>query len=117
VIILVDALSLLIAVAGWHYMFYSRAAKRLEKIEDARVNLSRVRLRRINGGVMLLLAVTFFIGSQAWLEASAAAFVVVWLGVLALMLMILLLALLDLRLTWKLHLARRRGLDGRSDDR
>jgi hypothetical protein len=117
VVILIDALSLLIAVAGWHYLFYSRAARRLEKIEDARVNLSRVRLRRVNGGIMLLLAVAFFIGSQAWLQSSAAGFIVVWLAVLALMLAILLLALLDLRLTWKLHLARRRGLDGRTNDR
>jgi hypothetical protein len=117
VVILVDALSLLIAVAGWHYMFYSRAAKRLEKIEDPRVNLSRIRLRRVNGGIMLLLAVAFFIGSQAWLQARAAGFIVVWLVVLGLMLMILVLALLDLRLTWKLHVARRGGLDGRPNDR
>lgn len=116
-VILIDSLSLLIAIAGWHYMFYSRAARRLEKVEDPRVNLSRIRLRRVNGGVMLLMAVAFFIGSQGWLQASAAGFIVVWLIVLALMLLILLLAMLDLRLTWKLHLARRRGLDGRSNDR
>ena len=116
-IVLVDLLSLLIAVAGWHYLFYSRAAKRLEQIEDARVNLSRVRLRRVNGGIMLMLAVTFFIGSQPWLQASAAAFILVWILVLGLMLAILMLALLDLRLTWKLHMARRRGLDGRKEDR
>ena len=116
-VIVIDLLSLLIAVAGWHYMFYSRAAHRLQKLEDERVNASRVRLRRANGGIMLLLAIAFFIGSQSWLEAKAAAYILVWLAVLALMLAILVLALLDLRLTWKLHVARRRGIDGRSGDR
>ena len=36
--------SLLTAAAGWHYLFYSRAAHRLGVIEDAALNERRVML-------------------------------------------------------------------------
>jgi Na+/H+ antiporter NhaD/arsenite permease-like protein len=101
VAVLVDIFSLLTAGAGWYYMFYSRAAQKLGALEETRINARRVSLRRVGGGVMLLLAVCFFAGFQEGL--SNAAFLRVWLAVLALLGAIVVLALYDVRLTWKLH--------------
>jgi peptidoglycan/LPS O-acetylase OafA/YrhL len=90
----------LTAATGWYYMFYSRAAGKLEGVEAAKINRRRVRLRRIGGGVMMLLGVLFFAGLQ---ELSTVPYLAVWTGVLVLLLMIVALALIDLRLTWRLH--------------
>src|SRR4051794_41753592 len=43
-------LALLTGVAGWFYLFFSRAAHRLAGVEDDRLNRRRVRLRPIGGG-------------------------------------------------------------------
>ena len=99
--VVVDIFSLLTAVAGWYYLFYSRAAQRLEAIEEAKINVRRVMLRRVGGGIMLLLAVCFCAGFQEGL--SNAVFLRVWLAVLVLLGAIVALALYDVRLTWKLH--------------
>lgn len=98
---------LLVAAAGWHYMFYSRAAGRLASVEEENANWLRGVLRRIGGAAMLLLAVCFFALCAA-VESSAGRAVVLVLGFTVLMLLtvILFLGLLDVRLTWKL---RRRG--------
>ena len=97
----VDIFSLLTAAAGWYYLFYSRAAKRLLAVEEARTNAKRVLLRRAGGAVMLLLGVLFFAGFQEGL--ANATFLAIWLGVLTLLGAIIVLALYDVRLTWKLH--------------
>lgn len=97
----VDIFSLLTAIAGWYYMFYSRAAQKLGAVEETRINARRVVLRRIGGGIMLLLAACFFAGFQEGL--SNAVFLRVWLAVLFLLGAIVVLALYDVRLTWKLH--------------
>ncbi len=95
--------SLLIAAAGWYYMFYSRAAENLGAIEHHAVNLRRQRLRQINGFLMLLMAVGFFAGFHSVDPSrSAAAFLLVWLAVFLLFLMIVVLTMMDLRLTWRL---------------
>ena len=39
--------ALLVAAAGWYYLFYSKAAIGLRGIEDDRQNRLRVRLRRL----------------------------------------------------------------------
>ena len=52
--------SLLVLASGWYYLFYSRAARRLQGIEEGSLNRFRVGLRRFNGVVMMLLAVAFY---------------------------------------------------------
>ena len=58
--LLATTLALLIATAGWHYLFYSRAAECLSGVEEERLNRLRVRLRRAGGVVLLVLGPTFF---------------------------------------------------------
>ena len=53
---------LVVAAAGWFYMFYSRAAHSLTGIENDEINLKRIRLRRVGGLVMFVLAIFFFAG-------------------------------------------------------
>ena len=104
--VVADILSILTAAAGWYYMFYSRAADRLEGIESERLNRRRIRLRRAGGGVLMLLGILFFAGSQ---EISAVAFLAIWSCVMLLLVVIVILALIDLRLTWQLQRSRRQG--------
>ncbi|MDB5323369.1 MAG: hypothetical protein JWN40_5000 [Phycisphaerales bacterium] len=102
--------SLLVAAAGWYYMFYSRAVANLTGIENESLNRRRQRLRRIGGFIMFLLAIALFAGFHS-VDAgtSAQAFVLVWLSVFLLLLTVLLLAMADLRLTWKLRRGRHRA--------
>ena len=101
-----DTFAALTAATGWYYMFYSRAAGKLEGVEAGSINRRRVRLRRTGGGVMMLLGILFFAGSQ---ELSPIPYMAVWAGVLVLLLMIVTLALIDLRLTWRLQNDRKHG--------
>jgi drug/metabolite transporter (DMT)-like permease len=97
-------LDLLIGLAGMYYLFVSKAALRLDGIEDPIINQRRQRLRRINGLVMLLLAASFYAGVFAVnVDHTPQAFAAVWLGVLILLLVIVVLAVADLRLTTKLR--------------
>ena len=97
-------LDLLIGVSGWYYLFYSKAAIRLVGIENPVVNQRRQRLRRINGLVMLLLAGSFYAGVfTVKIEQTPQVFALVWLSVLILLLVIVVLAVADLRLTSKLR--------------
>ena len=95
--------SLLVAAAGWFYMFYSRAAHNLTGVENDRLNLRRIRLRRVGGFMMFLLAVAFFVGFQPYVWQSDLAAVGIWTLVLFLLLAIVVLGLIDLRLTWQLR--------------
>jgi UDP-N-acetylmuramyl pentapeptide phosphotransferase/UDP-N-acetylglucosamine-1-phosphate transferase len=106
---------LLTAAAGWFYLFYSRAAHRLGKIEERRINQARVRLRRIGAAAMILLAVAFAVGYYGTnVREPTTAFVIAWLCVLLLLPVMLAIGLADLRLTRKL----RRSQSGRpSGDR
>ena len=100
--------SLFIAAAGWYYMFYSRAANRLCGIEDAHINAIRVWLRKVNGLLMFLLAICFFSGFFAVdLEHPTRMTAIVWLAVCGLVLALLLLGLVDIRLTWRLKNSQR----------
>jgi CDP-diglyceride synthetase len=100
-------LALIIAAAGWYYLFYSQAAHRLGTLEATTANIKRVRLRRLNGAAMILLAVLLYVGTRAIdPQQSPRAFVYAWLGVIALLLLIVTLVLVDLRLT---HDLRRRA--------
>src|SRR5438477_523722 len=46
------ALALLIGIAGWYYLFYSRAAEKLAGVESQRLNRLRASLRRAGGLVL-----------------------------------------------------------------
>ena len=99
--------SLAAGVAGWHYMFYSRAASNLGRIEAAARNLRRVRLRRVNGFFMIVLGVLFLAGFRAVDPVhSASAFLAVWLAVFVVLVIIVSLVLVDMRLTMALRHGR-----------
>lgn len=94
----------LVAVAGWHYMFYSRSAGGLMGLESPAANRFRVRLRRLGGLGMFLLSVFFFAGFHAVdADRPTAAFFLVWATVLLLIMTIVLLAAVDLVLTVRLR--------------
>ena len=97
-------LSLLTGIAGWFYLFYSKAAHGLGVVEEQRLNARRIRLRRIGGTVMLALAVLMYVGWYAVsLDPPTPAAAGVWLAVLLLLGMLSLLALVDMRLTARLR--------------
>ncbi len=99
--------SLLVGAAGWYYMFYSRAAAHLEPIEGQSTNQARRRLRQIGGFCMLLIGGLFFAGFHAVDAATTpSAFVAVWFSVFVLLLAVVLLAMIDMRLTLKMHRRR-----------
>ena len=109
-------LALLTGVAGWFYLFYSRAAQGLAVLEEQNLNRRRIRLRRVGGLVMLLLAVGFYLGFYAAdPQTHPRVFVGVWLGVMGLLAAIVLLALVDVRLTVKLRMRRNRRMRGTSE--
>jgi peptidoglycan/LPS O-acetylase OafA/YrhL len=96
--------SLLVGAAGWYYLFYSRAAQDLGGIEGRATSHRRGRLRRVGGLLMLLLGIGIFAGFYTFDPKRApAAFLLTWIGVFVLLFLIVLLALLDLRLTAKLR--------------
>jgi hypothetical protein len=90
-------------VAGWHYLFYSRAAQRLELIEATAINARRSRLRRVNGIALLLLAGCFYAGIQMDPHRHPLIFLSLWCGVLVLLLLAITLAVIDLRLTSRIR--------------
>jgi UDP-N-acetylmuramyl pentapeptide phosphotransferase/UDP-N-acetylglucosamine-1-phosphate transferase len=99
--------ALLVAAAGWFYLFYSRGAQRLSGIENAGLNHQRTILRRIGGLVMFLLAIAFYAGFYTVdADRQPHAFMAVWLAVLVLLGAVMLLGLVDLRMTWKLRRKR-----------
>jgi Na+/H+ antiporter NhaD/arsenite permease-like protein len=101
--------ALMVAAAGWFYLFYSRAAHRLSGVEDPRLNLRRIRLRRVGGVAMILLGILFYAGFYTVdQQAPTLAFLLVWLAVLLLMAMILFLAIIDMRLTFQIRRDRHR---------
>jgi cytochrome bd-type quinol oxidase subunit 2 len=112
--ILIDSFSLLCGVAGWFYVFYSKAAAALGQIESPARNALRVNLRRLCGGAMVLLGIAFFAGSHSVDDRQTpGAFLAIWLSVILLLAFIILLAAIDIRLTSKL----RQKIRPRSDDR
>jgi uncharacterized protein YacL len=107
--VLPGMLALLIGVAGWFYLFYSRAASNLAGVEDQRLNLRRMSFRRFGAVVMLILAVLIAVGSYGYdLEKPTAGFFVLWMCVIALLMVVVILAFVDLRLTVKLRDSLRR---------
>ena len=96
--------ALLIAAIGWYYLFYSRAADRLEGVEEARTNRLRGMLRRTNAIIMLLIAVGIAVATYRFdMERMPTQFGLTWLAVMMLLFVSVVLALIDVRLTLKLR--------------
>jgi hypothetical protein len=91
--------SLLVAAAGWYYLFFSRATERLAVIESPGANRLRIRLRRAGAVAMILLAVSFYLGNVFIERENAVAAISFILAVPVLLFVIVALALVDLRLT------------------
>ncbi len=98
-----EILALMVGVAGWYYLFYSQAAGKLDAIEGSATNTRRSRLRRINGGAMVLLGGGFYSGFAIDPQVHRKIFAVIWLSVFVLLLIVVILAVIDLRLTAKLR--------------
>jgi L-asparagine transporter-like permease len=112
-----DILALLCGVAGWFYLFYSKAAARLSYVELKRDNALRVSLRRICGAAMFLLCFVLYVAINAVDDqTSPRAFLIVWLAVLLLLLVIVPLSMIDLRLTAKLRHRIRSARDHRGEE-
>ncbi len=92
-------ISLVAAAAGWHYLFYSQSAQRLDGVEPSVTNARRSRLRRINGIALLLLAAGFYSGIQIDAPRHPLVFIGIWCAVLVLLVLTVSLAVVDLRLT------------------
>jgi Na+/H+ antiporter NhaD/arsenite permease-like protein len=103
--------SLLVAAAGWFYMFYSNAASKLAGVESSHANLLRVRLRRAGGLAMILLAIAFYGGFVALDQGRGPAAAGLMAAVLVLMCAIVVLGLVDLRLTSRLRRSQRQERD------
>src|SRR5918993_627314 len=93
--------SLVVAAAGWFYMFYSKAAHNLSGMENDARNL-----RRVGGFIMFLLAIAFFVLFQPYVWNSSVKALGMLLLVMFLLLAIVVLGLIDLRLTWQLRKPR-----------
>jgi O-antigen/teichoic acid export membrane protein len=116
----VNILALMVAGAGWYYIFYSRAAHRLAKLEDRRINLSRIRCRRAAGGLLALMGMLIFVGSQPRFEPHThpRTYMSIWMVVMLLLLAVVVLAMVDLRLTLRLRRDdNTRRIDAGSSDR
>jgi hypothetical protein len=103
--------ALIIGAAGWYYLFYSKAAEKLKGVEDARINQRRVRLRRVGGFCMILLAMAMYAGVAGFdwnSEHPSMWFGLVWVLVMGLVFVITVLALVDVRLTRQLRERRKR---------
>jgi Na+/H+ antiporter NhaD/arsenite permease-like protein len=97
----------LVMVAGWYYLFYSRSVERLSTLEAQRDNQRRMRLRRIGAVAMLVLGVLFYAGFYTVdPNRPGIAFFLIWSGVTVVLLVIVILAAMDVRLTLKLRRGR-----------
>ena len=96
--------ALLIAAVGWYYLFYSRASERLGGIEEERANRLRGILRRTNAIIMMLIAIGIAAATYRFdMESMPREFGLTWLAVMTLLLVSVVLALIDVRLTMKLR--------------
>src|SRR6476659_6926106 len=105
--------ALLVGAIGWYYLFFSQAAQRLGSIEEQRTNRRRGLLRRINAILMLLIALGIAVATYKFERRGFEdAFLLTWVAVMMLLLGVVILGLIDVRLTWKL----RRTLRDRNRD-
>lgn len=96
--------SILVAAAGWFYILHAARACSLKGFETDRDNRLRIRLRRIGGILMIVLAICFYFAyhlagdpGRQWIALFCVTLVLVLLPI------ILFLAYVDLRLTLKMR--------------
>jgi uncharacterized membrane protein len=96
--------ALIVGAVGWYYLFYSRSASGLSAIEAGPQNRLRSVLRRVNAIVMLLIAAGIAV-AFTWYDRSGQErqFVLMSMAILLLLVVLVVLGLIDLRLTWKLR--------------
>jgi hypothetical protein len=94
--------SLLVAAAGWFYIMHAAGATNLQGYEASSDNRLRIRLRRVGGGLMIGLAVSFYV-AYAIAERRPGVAVAAMAMVVVLLPAILFLAYVDLRLTRKMR--------------
>lgn len=96
--------ALLVASAGWFYILHAARATALQQYEKPQDNRLRIRLRRAGGGLMIALAIAFYVGYiTAERKGSAAVVLGCMAAVVLLLPLILFLAYVDLRLTRKMR--------------
>lgn len=96
--------SLLVAAAGWFYIMHASRALALKGFEAEPDNRLRIRLRRVGGGLMIVLAVAFYVGYVSAGQPGRGWFALVCIMlVMVLLPVILFLAYVDLRLTRKMR--------------
>jgi len=97
--------ALLVGAIGWYYLFFSQAANRLGSIEEQRTNRLRGLLRRINAILMLLIALGIAFATYKFEDRRGFenAYILTWFIVMMLLLAVVILGLIDVRLTWKLR--------------
>ena len=87
---LVDIFAIACGVAGWFYLFYSKAAAKLAVVESAAQNTTRVRLRRVCGSALLLLGIGLYAGFNAIDDQrNPGIYLAVWMGSMLLLLLII----------------------------
>jgi hypothetical protein len=97
---LVDIFALACGVAGWFYLFYSKAAAKLASFESPAKNTLRIRLRRLCGAAMVLLGAAFYAGFNAVDDRRhPAIYLAVWMASMFLLLLIVGLVAADIHLT------------------
>jgi hypothetical protein len=97
---LVDIFASAGGVAGWFYLFYSKAARKLAVVESAAQNITRVRLRRLCGAALILLGIGLYAGFNAVDDRrDPAIYLAVWFGSMLLLLLIIVLVATDIHLT------------------
>ena len=101
--VIADIFALICGITGWFYLLYSRGAAVLAPLETSRLNARRTRLRRVGGAAMVLLAAMFFCGSNINADLRPGTFVLVWISVMILLIVVVSLALVDIRLTARLR--------------
>jgi UDP-N-acetylmuramyl pentapeptide phosphotransferase/UDP-N-acetylglucosamine-1-phosphate transferase len=98
------AFAFLVAAAGWFYVLHASRARHLLGFEEERDNNLRIRLRRICGGTMMVLALAFYLGYVLAERQAKPIWVLLCLLLVMLLLpVILFLAWVDLRLTRKMR--------------
>jgi|HubBroStandDraft_6_1064221.scaffolds.fasta_scaffold1696645_1 hypothetical protein len=98
--VLADIFALACGVAGWFYLFYSKAAGKLAIVEPAAQNTVRVRLRRLCGVALVLLGIGFYAGFNAVDDRrNPAIYLAVWMVSILLLLLIIALVAADIHLT------------------
>ena len=99
-----DILALACGVAGWFYLFYSRAAANLSAVESSSRNRLRKWLRKVCGASLVILGAAFFAGFNSVDEhRTPTAFLAVWCGTFLLLLLILVLVAVDILFTLKMR--------------